>query len=736
MNVKPLLISVCLLPVATSVFAGIPTVDNTETVIYKANAYSIYDASLWSADGPGQLSVDWAISEQQWDSVFGRPPRARLGVGQVIDECFLGVCVKAGAAAGIEATAYVLPYLKADLNPGTFDATVAYQPSVTYQFGGLGIDFFKLNTSDGFDASSSEFIVYAPSIKLETGLNISADLNLFAEACLLGCFVDETYNLASADFRLPLIQIDTLASEAKVFSPPTNVLQLVELFTDLAANPPSSFDELANSVLYDDVSAVLGRVSEAQWDKYKEDLKTQSDQGDTSAKDKLDKIEKAESLIAASPLTLEFSNPYTSNTEGEWGGSVANPQAIDVATANIGGDFLDLRLDADKVLGYAFGLPNGGTISLDDVGIKNSPIDVELTLFDIQAGPSINLETALTLSPELMVNIEFSAPVLIKGEIGKQTHYYGNWDNIPDIALLPPEAATNIATYTNTGIVTATPTFSVEASLSNRTYIDVAAAVEISGLGASIGIDGFGDLSIGLVFNYNAESDSLAQIDVYNETFSTGTWNSASAADINNGSDRTRPNGQASLDTNPLSEALRFDPSGEIVFQARSKTSSNDVAKNDARVQQFLNTNVLIEADIAMRGYEDKAWENLDINVNRLFEFKEQFGTVRFNIEDRFKIDVGQHGQVMSDGQLEVSKGDFFTVERGGTLELGAANPYGGATGQNTGPQGAYGFINKGTTRIEGDAYIGGDAIAQGDPERYKFIKYWRRGQPNCRYSR
>ena len=740
MNVKPLLISVCLLPVATSVFAGIPTVDNTETVIYKANAYSIYDASLWSADGPRQLSVDWAISEQQWDSVFGRPPSARLGVGQVIEECFLGICAKAGAAAGLEATAYVLPYLKADLNPGTFDATVAYQPSVEYQFEGLGVDFFKLNTSDGFDASSSQFIVHAPSIKLETGLNISADLNLFAEACLLGCFVDETYNLASADFKLPLLQIDTLASEAKVFSPPTDVLQLIELFGELVTNPPDSFDEIADTVLYDDISAVIGRVSEAQWDKYKADLKKQSDQGDTSATDKLDKIEKAESLIAASPLTVEFSNPYTSDAEGEWGGTDANPQAINVATATIGGDLLDLRLDVDKVLGYAFGLPNGGTISLEDVGIKDSPLDVELTLFDIQAGPSINLETELTLAPELMVTLDFSAPVLIKGEIGAQTSYTGLWSDIPQIALLASQTTKNdqLVVGQNDGrfqeyktdqlyqyseIVTATPTFSVAANLSNRTYIDVAVAAEIQGLGASVGIDGFAELEIGPVFNFAAESASLAQIDVYNETFAVSGW--AVEGNRNTGSTTIANNSNPTVTSNNvLAEQLSFNSAGEIMFQARSVgDASYDIAYTsgqlDNRIKQYVTVQSLVNNEVDRRMYEFTPFENTEIITEQLFEFNDV--NVAKSVYREYKIDSGQRAQVMTDGQLVVQ--NSFTdliIEVGGSLELAAEHPYAGNSGSSTNGV-AYGLVNSGIMKVYGDVYMGADNLNANDADRYKF---------------
>ncbi len=491
----------------------------------------------------------------------------------------------------------------------------------------------------------------------------------------------------------------------------------------LAISPPQSFDEVIDGVLYDDVGAILAKVSEQQWTEYKADLQRQSDAGGAgagNAQSKLDKINDAEDFLDASPLSLTFSNPFTSNDEGVWG---EGNLPADIATAGFGGDLLDLRLDVDQIIGYALGLKNGGTLSLEDVGIKSSVISAEVELLNFEIGPSFNLETELQLAPELMVDLRFSAPVLIKGEIGKQTQYSGTWENIPEIALVYPDAAEGVGAVSFDVPVEVTPTFSVEATLSNRTYIDVAVAGELSGLAATVGIDGFAEIDIGPVFKLPFETDSLAQIDIYNATFDTGGWSSPDEADRNIGSTRTRANGEPSVETNPLSETLYLDPKGEIVFQARSKTTSNDVAKNDDRVQQFLSTEKLIADDIKRRGYEDKAWEGLGISTDRLFDFKDN--DVRFNIEQKFKIDVGQHAQVMTDGQFRISDGDtgFFYVERGGSLELGAANPYGGSTERSIfqASLGAYGLVNEQILRIDGDVYMGGDALAGNDADRYKF---------------
>jgi len=743
MKTRHIYLATFSLAFTSHVFAGVPTENNQELVTFKTNAYMIENASVWSPNGPGALSVDWQLTEQQWDKVFGRPPRARVGVGGIVDECVLGVCVKAGAQAGIEVEAYVLPYFEADLRPGTFDATVHYQPSVDYQFAGLGSDFITLKTDSGFTDTvefDSTFVVKSPSFRVETGLNISTDLNLFAEACLLGCFVDETYNLASFDFKLPLLEIDTINSVGRIFSPPTNLVDLGSLLVDLIADPPDSIEELANTALYDDISAVLGRVSQGQWDSYKSQLEN----GSESDKQRLKDINEAESFIAKSPISLTFSNPYTEDKVGEY--------SNEIASAEFGGRIAEVKLDLDKVLGYAFGLPDGGKLSLNSIeGFEDVPVSAEVELFNIEAGPAIDLKTELTLAPELMVDITFSEGVLIKGEIGKQTRYVGTWENIPDIALIAPDPSQSVGLVSYDDIVTATPTFSVDAVLTNRTYLDVAAEIDIQGLRASVGIDGFGELDTGFVFDETFTSPSLAQVDIYNASFNTGKWASPTGDDRNIGTDRVRED--SSLvpiqGASSNSETLTFDRSGEVVFQARSKTRQDDVALTDDRVQQFMTTSKLIAAEIKQRGYEEVAYsgainargEALNLSsitnsdgqvtnrpVRRVFDFENE--NVRRSVEESYKIDTGQHAQIMTDGQFKISSNSsgFFFVEQGGSLELGASNFYGSSSSSNSGVNNNFGLVNEKIFRIDGDVYMGADELSKGDANRYK-ITNTRSGQ-------
>lgn len=705
------ILPVCVASFSTNLYAGIPTPENTTSLTYDANQFSISNASFWSADGPGLLSVDWSLSEKQWDSVFGRPARKRLGVGEVIEGCVLGVCAKAGAAAGLQVDAYVLPYLKADLQPGTFDAKVNYQPTVDYQFAGLGVDFFKLETDDGA-LGGNEFTVNAPSIKLETGLNINTDISLFAEACLLGCFLDETYEIASLDLKVPLLQIDTLNNEAKIFSPPTNIVEAASLLVELAKNPPQSIEDVIDVGLYEDVSALLGQAKGTALEAYKDELRNGSD----SDKQRLKDIEDAESILASSPVSFDFTNPFQDNDEGQWS-TGANP----VGTANIGGDFLDLRLDVDQVIGSALGLPNGGSLSLDDLGLEDAPIDLEVTLLDIQVGPSIDLKTDLTLTPELMVTLDFSSPVLIKGEIGAQTSYTGLWNDIPEIALLASESNKNdvtinglktsaTSTPTESKIeqvfsygetVTATPTFFVESTLTNRTYIDIAAALEITGLGATIGIDGFAELNIGPLISFETETSSLAQVDVYNTSFRNTDW--------------TSPDYDA--------QSLSFDSAGEVMFQARSVgDDAYDVAYTngvlDNRIGQTMTVESLIANEIDSRMYEYKPSLGADVATEQLFQFEDQ--TVKNAIYDEYKIDSGQRAQVMTDGSLIVDNFKRLVIEVGGSLELAAEHPYGGNAGAAVGTD--LGLANSSIIQVFGDIYMGVDSLNLDDAERYKFI--------------
>jgi len=709
--------AVFLLTISDPSIAGIRTEANTTSVDFGANTYNISDKSLWGPNGPGRLNIDWSLSQSQWDSVFGEPPAARLGVGNIEKVCVFK-CARFGASAGLEFSAYALPYLNAEVQPGTFDATVSFAPSVNnYQFEGLGVDFFKLDTNSGI-GNDSVFSVNAPSIKLDTGIDVNTSLDLFAKACFVGCFIDKTFNLIEEDFQLPLLQVDTLESSARVFVPPTNLVDAAPAIRGFIGNPPSNInDALTNDNLYKDVGALLGAQVGEGLDDYEERLRNS---GNTV---RADSVSKARSAIEDSPVTVSLSNPFSSNAEGLW----SDDQAT--ATASIGGNLLDLRLDVDQVIGAAFNLPNGGSLSLDDVKLGNPFIDLSVTLVDLQVGPSIDLKTDLQLKPELMVDLQFTrgqgadrapASVIIQGEIGKQTSFRGSWEDIPEIALIAsPTTSASGAFSLSDDPVFATPTFFVESTLSNRTYLDISAGLELYGPSGSIDIKDVGGYRLDSGFSLE-KSQGIAQVDIFNRTF-------------------TNPGADWTSDGTTTGQDLSFVAAGEILFQARSVVNpdvdvafSNDVKDN--RIDQQLTVDTLIANEIDRRGYDyTPLTDNLNTfdillavdilasqfgDISRpgpLFLFED--GDVKAAVRDSFTIDASQTAQVMTDGSLTVANpADRLVVEADGALELAAKHPYGTVGGDGSGSATTqYGLTNLGTVDIHGDVYMGTGGVAVED---------------------
>jgi len=701
-------IAVSTMPIESN--AGVRTESNTQSVVFDTTTYSTSNQSLWGSDGPGALNVDWSLSQSQWDSIFGEPPSARIGVGGISKVCIVK-CARFGAAAGLEFSAYALPYLSAEVQPGTFDATVSFTPSINqYQFEGLGVDFFQLDTRSGI-GDANTFTVNAPSIKLDTGINVDASLDLFAKACIAGCFLDETFNLLREDFKLPLLQVDTLNSSAKVFTPPTNIIEAKPLIQDLLWNPPSNLEEIVtNEALYTDAGVLLGAQVGEGLDNYESRLR---DSGNTAQADQLGTVR---NLIDDSPVSVTLSNPFSTNAEGQW---VGEGQAI--ATATIGGELLDLKLDVDQVIGSAFGLPNGGSLSLSDVDLGNKFVDASVTLVDLQVGPTVDLKTDLQLAPELMVDLQFTrglagelspAEVIIRGEIGKQTSYRGNWDNIPEIALIAEPGITSDGTFSlSSDPVFATPTFFVESTLSNRTYLDLGAELELTGPSARLDIVDFDSFTFDSGLSLEEDIGSIAQIDIFNRSFRTS------------GSDWTP--GQATT-----GDALSFVAAGEILFQARSVVDEDiDVAFNagvrDSRINQVLTIDALIADDIDRVGYDytepayfltfpkslsvgdqlavtDILNGRYGVQPGPLFLFGDD--AVEAATRNEYKIDSGQSAQVMTDGSLRLaSSTDRLVIEADGTLELAAEHPYGSANGSD----GPFGLANFGTVEVHGNIYMG-----------------------------
>ncbi|AEP30732.1 hypothetical protein [Brumicola nitratireducens] len=652
---------------------------------FGALRFGVTDRNIWGANQTS-TSIDYSLTSSQWNSVFGRPPTARLGVGAIAEACLpLVGCAKAGAAAGIELETYVLPYLKMEFDPGTFDAKVEYAPSAVYQYEGLGVDFSKLDTKSNLVDSKSEFRLDAPSLFLETGVNIEANINLFAEACLLGCFLDETFNLYSTDFKVPLIKLDTGSGEKPgseatfiVFNP--NPDEVLVNIGNLIANPGGELIETFKDSLYTDATPLLVGTVDGQ---LSEQLSGENKEKWQNAKDS----------ISSAPISVGFSLPFSEDDGASVGFSGGTASKV------IGGELLSLQLDLDQVLGYAFGLKDGAKFSLDQFGVDTGPVTGSIELGDAKVGPVIELKTDVSLSPELMVNLEFDNEVRIRGQIGKQTSYYGVWDDLPEIALSAESNILGVNENVNDKTVSATPTFSVNANLSNHTYLDLKAKATIDLLSVEIDIEGDGlpGLEFGPVLSYEAKSSSLYQVDLFKDTFAVNNWN-ALAKNAEGVESETAQQGIAG-------KALTFNAFGEIVFQARAEGGSSDsFYDNDDRIDVDLSTSKVLAAQ------RTKHQRNLyDNSANSIQQLAAGDTVVQDSIFNELKIGNKSAAHVMQDGLFTNDGGKTFTVEAGGGLELGKDNNYKvrslaseGLAGQTST---VAGVINNGKLQVFGDVY-------------------------------
>lgn len=621
MKISRLSFAIAAALASTSVIAGVPTSDNTKTQGMGNFTFGVSDKSVWSANGPSSTNVNWQLSQKDWNSVFGKPPRARLGVGGVLSECVLGVCASFGAAAGIQLETYILPYVDLKFDPGTFDSVVNLAPSVTYQFEGLGTDRFSLDTSSGINSGASSLTIDAPRFKLETGLSVETNLSLFAEACFIDCFLDEKYDIpgTNVEFDIDLLRIDTFTGE----------------FSHLNLDPRNfSLDTFAQVVSGEaDASDLFYKQISAR--EVAEEAKRQAEK-----RKKEGIADTIENLleIDAGPINIALSNPFTENVTGSFDGNSFN--------ASLGGDLLDISLDIDEVIGYAFGLPTGGTLGFDE-GV----VSAELTIGDINAGPTIDLIQDVSVTPELMVNMQFDNEMFVGGKIGKQTSYYGSWEDLPQFALLAESNILRDGETSEDKTVTATTEFSLNATVSNRTYLDVGAQVSGELLSASISIDDFAALSIGPLLSFKEEA-SLFEVDIYNDQFSVNRWSSLDA------------DGEETGIRTLQGQDLSFNGFGEIVFQARGWGGDTNGADDgfyfqDDRIDQTLTVGELIQYEV------DERFINSIDNTS-----------LRQRLNREYTVDVEQAGHVMRDGKLVVDGNRSMIIEADASVELGRDNNY------------------------------------------------------------
>jgi hypothetical protein len=674
------------LALSHSVIAGVKTNDNTRVQDYDALKFNTEQQSIWDSGSGEAFKVDWQLTETQWRDFVGKPITATLGFGSVIDECILGVCAKVGAAAGLKSETYVLPYFNAEAEGGSFDAAVTFKPTVEYQYEGLGVDFSSLDATAGMLNNASELTVRAPSFELDTGLNIKSSLSLFAEACFLGCPIDESFPIASAEFKLPLIQLSTKGDGLlKVFSPPTNVADAIGLFPRLLdnlanADSPESFLTAAlDSGLYSkDIGEILFKGAEDRLAANDPDVlkgtKTQKEASDEIKQ----KISDAEDLLANNPVSGSLSNPYS--------GAVITNFGNDTLNAELGGELANVTLDVDQLIGLAIGFPGGGTASLDTFGLGNDLISLELTLGDVKIGPKIDLTTNLTIAPELMVRLDFNTDVLLKGEVGRQDSWTGRWEDIPNVALIAPDFSAFVFNSEqdkigdffneNAAEASATPTFFVESTVTNETFIEVSAQASIKLFEAKIGLAGFDGGTIGPLVNETIDSGVLATVDLYSNTFEANEWGDEQSSPASYLDKRGVQDGTDAGKGVDADGKLTFNAAGEVAFQARRK-EFGDVAGNDDRVGGNLSISQLITDINNIQPYGRNAFGESGFSennpLNELFPYVSAYDLSNDSVErvtqQQLQIQSGQLAQVMQDGQLTIDQD--FVVEAGGTLELG-----------------------------------------------------------------
>jgi hypothetical protein len=693
---------------------GVQTPQNTRIQTYDEFIFNATDKSVWVADGidSEDFAYKWELSKRDWQKFIG-PVTNRIGVGQIVEECLLGICGKAGVFAGLKVESYFLPYLDAAFQPGTFDAAAAFKPEIKYQSSGLGLDFSSLKTQSGLQlGQETSLLVRAPSIKIDAGIKIENELSLSAQACLGGCALDESWPIYTNKFNLPLVQINTQIDPSigekpvvKFFNPPSGgadfLQELINAGNALADNPDQSLIDILGDAFYDDASDLLwdkarGKYIELYDEEYKNAPSADQDRIKGEAETRLvSRLDAKKAQLAQSPLSASVSNPFLEDKSVD--GSLST---------TIGGRLAEITLDVDQVLGLAVGLPNGGSLSLVDAGIATTVLTGELTLGNVEVGPQFDLFTEVSITPELMVHLQFDTAVLIKGEIGPQTSYTGTWENLPDIALLAPEnkldfdpTQDSIGSFfaNNAGLVTATPSFFVEATVNNETFLDVNASATIELFSAEIRIPGFGTESIGPVWSKSVETDSpLATVDLYTNSFQVNDWTSGGEQELNSpGATAYQVSDGAGASTAIDDGSLSFSSGGEVVFQARRRCTICDdyndsftigdvVSSSELRVGPELFTNQVRLANNALQPYgrnvfdesflrsgsQDEAYLRLKQQYFPYFIAYDLTNTdVKDAVHGRLQIQPGQMAQVMLDGRLRIN--GEFVVEAGGLFELG-----------------------------------------------------------------
>jgi hypothetical protein len=309
------------------------------------------------------------------------------------------------------------------VNSGSVNAAAAFSASAALPGANAKQGaFFNLNPDSKLEGGS----ISSQSPQIEAHINAIAQLSgsVTAQACLIlaGCTGKGTLTLPSVDMTQPVLSIDP--NSIKILGgllPPDNPGE---------PRKPLAEVKLLNQTLT--LQAAVDLVAQTPGWKLTTSQFTIVDTTPPTPD------------VTIDLASIEFKLPNIATTSGPFGGSPINSSGRD--------DVIKLRLDVDA-LATGLGIPvlGFGLTLIDEGGIK---IGGQFDALDVDIGPDIGITQDFELEPTLMVHLDFSKPVMIAGLSGLQTFWEGEWDLLPEIALLETTSFSPIfwldATLTNT----------------------------------------------------------------------------------------------------------------------------------------------------------------------------------------------------------------------------------------------------------------------------------------------
>lgn len=313
------------------------------------------------------------------------------------------------------------------VDSGSVDASAKFSAAAVLPEKRLSkLEYFDFNPSDSLDDGT----LSSQSPNAEAYINAIAQLSgsVTARACLItqGCTPNGTANLPTLDETLPVLSIDP------------NSLKVVPGALP-AANPDDPRLPLAEVSLVNQTLTLQGALDASLVPGFK--LTTsQFTIADTTP---------PTPDITLDLASLSFQLPVITTSGGLSGGSI---------TSGGRSDFLNAKVDLDGVAALSGAIPptGFGVTLIDSGGFK---IAAQFDALDIDAGPDLGIQQDFELEPTLMVQLDFSNPVMLAGLPGLHDVWQGAWKDLPEIAL--------------TETTTFSPTWWIDAELIHTIGIDL-----------------------------------------------------------------------------------------------------------------------------------------------------------------------------------------------------------------------------------------------------------------------